>query len=53
MASVVNDLGGRSRIVFVAGDGSRLAIRLGKIDRKSADRICRHIDALLAAKISG
>src|SRR6516165_10485167 len=53
MASVVNDPGGRRRILFVAPDESRKAIRLGKIDRKSAEAIARHVEALLAAKIAG
>jgi hypothetical protein len=53
MASVINDTNGRRRIQFVAPDGSRKAIRLGKIDRKSADSISRHVESLLSAKISG
>ena len=53
MASVVNDPNGRRRIQFVAPGGKRKTIRLGKIDRKSAESICRHVEALLAAKISG
>jgi integrase len=53
VASVVNDPGGRKRILFVAPDESRKAIRLGKRDRKSAEGIARHVEALLAAKIDG
>jgi len=53
MASVANDPNGRKRILFVDADGSRKAIRLGKIDRKSAEAIARHVEALLAAKIGG
>src|SRR6516165_6376423 len=53
MASVVNDPNGRRRILFVAPDESRKSIRLGKIDRKSADAIARHVEALLSAKIGG
>ncbi len=53
MASVINDPGGRRRIQFVGGDGARRAIRLGQLDRKSADAICRHVEALLGAKIGG
>jgi integrase len=53
MASIVNDPNGRRRIQFVSPDGKRKTIRLGKIDRKSAESICRHVEALLAAKISG
>jgi integrase len=53
MASIVNDPNGRRRIQFVSPDGKRKTIRLGKIDRKSAESICRHVEALLVAKISG
>src|SRR5476651_162039 len=53
MASISNDPNGRRRILFVAPDGSRKAIRLGKIDRKSAESICRHVEALLSAKVGG
>lgn len=53
MASITNDPGGRRRILFVAPDESRKTIRLGKIDRKGAESICRHVEALLAAKIGG
>src|SRR5215510_11703329 len=53
MASIVNDPNGRRRILFVAPDESRKAIRLGKCDRKSAESIARHVEAILAAKICG
>src|SRR5262249_18249852 len=53
MASIANDPGGRRRILFVAPDDSRKTIRLGKIDRKGAEAIARHVEALLAAKIGG
>src|SRR5581483_7031490 len=53
MASVVNDPNGRKRILFVDADENRKAIRLGKCDRKSADAICRHVEALLTAKLGG
>jgi hypothetical protein len=43
----------RRRILFVAPDESRKTIRLGKCDRKSAEAIARHVEALLAAKIGG
>ena len=53
MASIANDPNGRRRILFVAPDGSRKTIRLGKTGRKSAEAIARHVEALLAAKIGG
>ncbi len=52
MASISDDPNGRRRILFVAPDGSRKTIRLGKIDRKSAEAINRHVEALLSAKIN-
>ena len=52
MASVIDDPNGRRRIQFVAPDESRKTIRLGKIDRKSAESICRHVEHLLAAKMN-
>lgn len=53
MASIIDDKDGRRRIQFVAPCGSRKAIRLGKIDRKSAENVGRHVEALLAAKLCG
>src|SRR6516164_5393261 len=53
MASIANDPNGRRRILFVAPDESRKTIRIGKIDRKSAEAIARAVEALLAAKIGG
>jgi hypothetical protein len=53
MASIANDPGGRRRILFMAPDESRKTIRLGKCDRKSAEAIARHVEALLGAKMSG
>jgi len=53
MASIVNDPNGRRRIQFVSPDGKRKTIRLGKVDRKTAEGVCRHVEALLTAKISG
>jgi integrase len=53
MASIANDPGGRRRILFMAPDERRKTIRLGKCDRKSAEAIARHVEALLGAKMSG
>ena len=53
MASISNDPNGRRRILFVAPDGSRKTIRLGKTDRRSAEAIARHVEALLSAQIGG
>ncbi len=53
MASISDDPNGRRRILFVAPDGSRKTLRLGKIDRKSAEAINRHVECLLSSKIGG
>ncbi|MBY0456723.1 MAG: site-specific integrase [Gemmataceae bacterium] len=53
MASIVDDPNGRRRILFVGPDSKRRTIRLGKIDRKSAESIFRHVEALDAAKRGG
>jgi len=53
MASVINDPNGRRRIQFVSPDGKRKTIRLGKVDRKTAEGVCRQVEHLLAARLSG
>src|SRR5262245_14393354 len=53
MASVVNDPNGRKHILFVDAEENRRPIRLGKMDRKSADAIARHVEHLLNARING
>ncbi len=53
MASIANDPDGRRRILFVAPDESRKTIRLGKCDRKTAESILRHVEALLGARMCG
>ena len=53
MASIVDDPNGRRRIMFIGADGKRRTIRLGKTDRKTAESVCRHVEALLSSKTSG
>lgn len=54
MASVVNDPNGRKRILFVGGRRRESqGDPPGQIDRKSANAIARHVEALLTAKIGG
>jgi len=53
MASIGTDSNGHRRILFVAPDGSRKTVRLGKVDQKTAEAVCRHVEALLSAKIAG
>lgn len=49
MASISNDPGGRRRILFVASDGTRKTIRLGKASQRDAESVCRHVESLLAS----
>lgn len=51
MASVINDPDGRKRIQFLATDGSRKTIRLGKASQRDAEQVCRHVEALAATSI--
>jgi integrase len=53
MASVVNDSGGRKRIQFTGHDGKRQTIRLGKMDRKSAQSFRLRVERLAGAKCAG
>ena len=53
MASIGIDANGRRRILFVADDGSRQTVRLGKCSERDAETICSYIEDLAAAKMSG
>ncbi len=53
MASIGNDSGGRRRILFVAGDGSRKTIRLGKVSQRQAESFKVRIEALVGQGITG
>jgi len=52
MASISCDKQGRRTIQFVGADRRRRSIRLGKISKKGADDVKRHIEALNASKIA-
>jgi integrase len=47
MASISRDKGGTRRILFVAPDGSRKAIRLGKVSQRAAEGIKYRVEQLL------
>lgn len=49
MASIVNDAGGQRRIVFMAPDGNRKTIRLGKVTSRTAQEIKSKVERLVAA----
>lgn len=51
MATIGTDSGGRRRILFVAGDGRRKTIRLGKCSQRDAQKILAHVEALAASSI--
>ncbi|MEJ5275771.1 MAG: tyrosine-type recombinase/integrase [Thermogemmata sp.] len=54
MASIGNDANGRKRILFLdPRDGKRKTVRLGKCDKRTAQAIAIHIEALLAAQVRG
>ena len=53
MASISIDANGNRRILFMAGDGTRKAIRLGAIPIKQADAVKVKVEAVLAAKLAG
>ncbi len=53
MASIGRDPNGRRRILFVAGDGSRKTVRLGKSSQKQAEAAKVKIEALVGAQFNG
>jgi len=53
MASIGRDPNGRRRILFVAGDGSRKTIRLGKCSQKQAEAAKVKIEALIGSRLTG
>lgn len=52
MASISTDPQGNRTIQFVAGDGKRRSVRLGKMPIKTVDKIKTHIEALNSAAIA-
>ena len=53
MASIGKDRNGRKRILFVAEDGSRKTIRLGKASMKQALAFKVKLEALIAGQYAG
>ena len=51
MATIGTEPGGRRRILFVAGDGKRKTIRLGKCLQRDAEKVMGHVEALVSASI--
>jgi integrase len=53
VASITREVNGRRLIQFMAGDGRRKSIRLGKVSQRLAEEIKVKVEALNAAAISG
>jgi hypothetical protein len=53
MASITKQPNGRRMIQFVASDGKRRSIRLGKISQRNAEAVKVKVEQLAAAAISG
>jgi integrase len=53
MASITRETNGRRTIQFVAGDGKRKSLRLGKVPQRLAEEVKVKVEALNAAAISG
>ena len=53
MASIAKDKNGNRRILFVASDGRRPTIRLGKVSQRAAEAVKFRVEQLLAAKMTG
>ena len=52
MASIARDSGGKKRILFVAPDGKRKVIRLGKMPLVQARNVKYKIESLISSKAS-
>ena len=53
MASIGRDKNSRRRILFVAPDGKRKTIRLGKVPQRAAEAIKVKVEHLVSAAVSG
>src|SRR5271170_4065349 len=53
MATIGSDSGGRKRILFVAGDGSRKTVRLGPVSARAAESVRLRIEELASATMNG
>jgi len=53
MASIGKDPGGLRRILFVAPDGKRKTIRLGKATQRTAEGVKAKVESLVAAALTG
>ncbi len=51
MASIATDPGGKRRILFIAADGRRPTIRLGKVSQRAAEAVKNRIEQLLEGQL--
>ncbi len=49
MASISKEPNGRRTIQFVAADGRRKSVRLGKVSQRAAEVARGHVEAIVAA----
>ncbi|MGA2797779.1 MAG: tyrosine-type recombinase/integrase [Thermoguttaceae bacterium] len=52
MASISRDKFGKRRILFIASNGKRKTIRLGKMSQRTAEALKVKVEALISAKLS-
>lgn len=53
MASIAKEKNGRRRILFVAADGKRKTIRLGRVNQRAAEAVKVKIEDLVTSSITG
>ena len=53
MASITDRPNKHRWIQFVDDEGKRQTLRLGPVTRKNAEEVCRRVESLIAAKLSG
>ena len=53
MATIGTESNGRRRILFVAGDGKRKTVRLGKVSQRQAEAFKARLEVLVGRRITG
>jgi len=53
MATIGTEPNGRRRILFVAADGSRKTVRLGKVSERAAEKVRLHLEELASTTMNG
>ena len=52
MASISSDPNGRRRVLFIDAAGTRRAIRLGKVERKTAETVKSRVESIVGARLA-